>query len=97
LTYDGEPGQNHTAGDFGPSSVHRMSTFKSRQCLSLECEVSDLTLEQTGQDVTEHDVTGQDYDFSELDSLDWDMTGEGLVQDWDTIGTAVVNTACICC
>jgi len=65
-----------------------MSTFKSRQCSSLECEVSDLTLEQTGQDVTEHDVTGQDYDFSELDSLDWDMTGEGLVQDWDTIGTA---------
>jgi hypothetical protein len=49
--------------------------------------VSDTTLEQTGHDITEHDVTGQDYDTSELDSLDWDMTGEGLVQEWDTIGS----------
>ena len=53
--------------------------------------MSDLRQDSTGQDSERvQDLTGQDFDISELESLAWDETGEGLVQDWDgtELGTA---------
>lgn len=52
--------------------------------------MSDLG-QDLGQDSeTIQDLTGQEFDISELESLAWDETGEGLIQDWDgdELGTA---------
>lgn len=51
--------------------------------------MSDLGQDLTGHDSeTIQDLTGQEFDISELESLAWDETGEGLLQDWDELGTA---------